>query len=346
MDSNRTALVLGATGGIGGEVARRLMGRGWTVRALHRDPSKLTAGADATTDLVSLRGDAMSATDVAAAARGASVIVHAVNPPGYRNWAELVLPMLDNTIAAARAGGARIVLPGTVYNYGPDAFPVVTEASPQNAITRKGRIRVEMERRLQTAASNGAKVLIVRAGDYFGPKAANNWFSQGLVKPGRPVTAIANPGSPGVGHQWAYLPDVAETMVQLLEREAGLDPFALFHMDGHWDADGTKMADAIRRAIGQPKLRIGALPWALIRLASPFVPLFREIAEMRYLWQVPVRLTNERLRATLGAEPHTPLDDAVRMTLIGLACLVQDGACQPLGGRGRRPDRPLAAPAP
>ena len=51
-----------------------------------------------------------------------SVIVHAVNPPGYRNWCKLVLPMLDNTISAARLTGARIVLPGTVYNFGPDAF--------------------------------------------------------------------------------------------------------------------------------------------------------------------------------------------------------------------------------
>jgi NAD(P)-dependent dehydrogenase (short-subunit alcohol dehydrogenase family) len=31
MTSNRTALVLGATGGVGGEVARRLIAGGWTV---------------------------------------------------------------------------------------------------------------------------------------------------------------------------------------------------------------------------------------------------------------------------------------------------------------------------
>jgi hypothetical protein len=55
-------------------------------------------------------GDAMNRADVAA---GCAVIVHAVNLPGYRRWAELVLPMLDNTIAAAAAQGATIVLPGT-----------------------------------------------------------------------------------------------------------------------------------------------------------------------------------------------------------------------------------------
>jgi hypothetical protein len=52
-----------------------------------------------------------------------------VNPPGYRNWGELVLPMLDNTTAAARSNGARIVLPGTIYNFGPDAFPNLHETS-------------------------------------------------------------------------------------------------------------------------------------------------------------------------------------------------------------------------
>jgi hypothetical protein len=41
-----------------------------------------------------------------------------------RNIVEvLLLPMLDNTITVARADGAGIVLPGTVYNFGPDAFP-------------------------------------------------------------------------------------------------------------------------------------------------------------------------------------------------------------------------------
>ena len=186
--------------------------------------------------------------------------MHAVNPPGYRNWAGLVLPMLDSTLAAARASGARIVLPGTVYNFGPDALPDPVETSPQHPVTRKGRIRVEMERRLHAAAMDGGKVLIVRAGDYFGPRAGNTWFSQGLVKAGRPVTSITMPGRRGVGHQWAYLPDVAETMVQLLERADTLDAFAVFHMHGHWDADGSQMIGAIRRAVGNPNLKVRAFP--------------------------------------------------------------------------------------
>jgi nucleoside-diphosphate-sugar epimerase len=234
--AERKALVLGATGGIGGEVARRLHANGWEIVALHRDAAK-HAGADGFTWK---QGNAMAHPDVMAAAEGASLIVHAVNPPGYRDWGRLVLPMLDNTIAAARANGARVLLPGTVYNYGPDAFPVIDEAAPQNPVTAKGRIRVEMERRLREGAATGLRTLIVRADDFFGPRAGNNWFAQGLVTPGEPLAAISYPGKPGVGHQWAYLPDVAETMVRLIEREETLEPFATFHMEGHWDEDGTR----------------------------------------------------------------------------------------------------------
>lgn len=258
---------------------------------------------------------------MASAARGVSLIVHAVNPPGYRNWATVVLPMLDNTIAAARANGARIVLPGTVYNYGPDALPNPSEDAPQNPRTRKGRIRAEMEARLREAAWSGeARVLIVRAGDFFGPTAVNNWLSQGIVTPGKRPTALTYPGKRGVGHQWAYVPDVAETMVRLVEQD-DLEDFATFHMEGHWDPDGARMIAAIQRVLGGEPVPVKAMPWLAVKLLSPFVPLMAEMAEMDYLWRTPVRLHNDRVVAKLGKEPRTPLDDAMRATLKAMGCL-------------------------
>lgn len=320
MTEGRKALVLGATGGIGGEMARRLEAAGWQVRALHRHPDQVASRAGGA-GWSWIPGDSMRAVDVVAAAHGADLIVHAVNPPGYRKWEQLVLPMLDSTIIAARASGARIVLPGTVYNYGPEVFPIIGEDALQRPTTRKGAVRVEMERRLRAASEDGVRTLVVRAGDFFGPSAANNWFSQAVIKPGRPVTIVTNPGDPGVGHQWAYLPDVAETMMRLVDREADLPTFATFHMEGHWDPDGDAMGDAIRRVLRRRGLPGRRFPWWGIRLAAPFVPLCRELAEMRYLWRTPVRLDNCRLVGFLGAEPRTCLDDAVRATLQGMGCL-------------------------
>jgi nucleoside-diphosphate-sugar epimerase len=311
------ALVIGATGGIGGEVATLLAARGWTVRAMHRRPEE--AARTGPQGLEWVAGDAMSAADVAAAARGASLIVHAVNPPGYRNWAGTVLPMLDNTIAAAKAQGARIIFPGSVYNFGTDAFPSLTEASPQHPFTRKGALRKEMEQRLEAASKEGARALIVRAGDFFGPVATNNNWIGHMVAQGKPVTAVTYPGPRAIPHAWAYLPDMAQAIVDLAEREAGLEAFAVFHFRGH-QMTGDEMVAAYSRIAGR-KLPVRAFPWLAVSAISPFVEMLRELLEMRYLWKTPVLLDNAKLVETLGAEPHTLLDTALRATLKGLGCL-------------------------
>jgi nucleoside-diphosphate-sugar epimerase len=330
MTDKRTALVLGATGGIGGELVIALLRSGWHVRALHRQPAQASGRAVSLADVQWVGGDAMRREDVVAAAHGSEVIIHGVNPPGYRNWRGLALPMLDNSIAAAKASGARLMFPGTVYNFGPDAFPNLSERSPQHPRTRKGKIRVAMEQRLEASSQDGVRTLIVRAGDYFGPRTGNSWFAQGLIKPGRPVRAILYPGRPDAGHAWAYLPDLATTVVQLLQREQELADFASFHFAGHWLPAGIEMAHAIQRAVGKAKPPpIRRFPWALAYAASPFVTVFREMLELRYLWQIPVRLDNAKLVAFLGAEPHTPIDTAVRATLIGLGCLPGQECARP-----------------
>lgn len=263
----------------------------------------------------------MDRASVTLAAQGVEIIVHGVNPPGYRNWAGTVVPMVQNTIAAAEASGALIVFPGTVYNFAPDTFPLVAEDAPQHPLTRKGKLRVEMETRLKAASDRGVRVVIVRAGDFFGPGAANNWFSQGLVKPGRPLKAVVYPGRPNVGHAWAYLPDVAETAMRLIERRGELPTFAVFHFGGHWFEPGVDIAKAVREAAGAPNLPIRKFPWMLVKLLSPFVETFREMLEMAYLWRLPLRLDNRKLVAFLGEEPHTPTLEAVYATLSALKCL-------------------------
>jgi nucleoside-diphosphate-sugar epimerase len=174
-----------------------------------------------------------------------------------------------------------------------------------------------MERHIEAGAGRGRmRGLIVRAGDFFGPHGtANSWFAQ-IAKPGRPLAAVAYPGRREAGHAWAYLPDLAEAMVRLIEREAELPAFARFHFGGHWFDRGVAMAEAVRRVAGRPQAPIRRFPWALVYAGAPFVALFREMLEMRYLWKEPLALDNARLVAFLGAEPHTPLDEALRATLI------------------------------
>lgn len=314
------ALVMGATGGVGGALADRLVEAGWRVRAPHRDPDRARARAiGGRPHLEWVRGDAMSPDQIAAASDGVEIVVHGVNPPGYRNWAGLQLPMLASSVAAARASGARLLFPGTVYNYGPDALPLIDQAAAQNPISRKGAIRVRME---QTLRDGGVPVLIVRAGDFFGPRPGNNWLSQGMVRAGRPVTAVSYPGPLEVRHAWAYLPDVAETFVRLLD--AGLGDVEAFHMRGQ-SVTGHELLAGLEAAAGR-KLAVRRLPWLAIAAGAPFNETLREMQEMRYLWRREVLLDNRRLVARLGSEPRTPLPEALRAALIGQGSLPEAAA--------------------
>ena len=162
------------------------------------------------------------------------------------------------------------------------------------------------------------------AGDFFGAQAKGNWFAQAMINPGAPVRSVQNLTQAGVTHQWAYLPDVARTMVALLAERARLPAFNRFHMAGHVDRDGSEMAAAVARVVarhGGLTPKIGRFPLWLIDVLSPFLATFREMREMRYLWRESVWLDNTKLVATLGHEPHTPLDAALEASLRGLGCL-------------------------
>lgn len=319
--AGRLALVIGATGGVGGETARALIAHGWRVRGLSRRPEAAQREAAWVGAIDWVGGDAMQEADVTAAADGAALIVHAANPPAYRNWRGLAIPMLKNAVAAARASGARLIFPGNVYNFGPDAWPLLSETSPQHPLTRKGAVRVEMEAMLREATADGARCLVVRAGDFFGAHQPASWLQDAMIKPGRPIRSVMYPGDPAVGHAWAYLPDLAETIARLADREQTLPAWEVFHFGGHWIEPGVEMAKAISRAAGQPDMKICSAPWGLLRLASPFSSFLGELVEMRYLWFEPVRLDNRKLLALLGEEPHTPLPEALQVVLTALRCL-------------------------
>ena len=93
--------------------------------------------------------------------------------------------------------------------------------------------------------------------------------------------------------------------MRLIERDAELPDFAVFHFGGHWFARGVEMAEMVGAAAGEQGLPIRRLPWWLVRLASPFVTTFREMLEMAYSG-------NSRCGWTTGvcwpswAKSHTP----------------------------------------
>jgi dihydroflavonol-4-reductase len=101
----KTCLVLGATGFIGGHIAREAAARGWHVRALRRDPNAVGAIGDVNVEWVT--GNLEDRSSLQEAMRGCDVVFHSAGayPHGTRQIDRDVQSALDqmrNVIAAAR----------------------------------------------------------------------------------------------------------------------------------------------------------------------------------------------------------------------------------------------------
>jgi len=71
-----TAFLTGATGFVGGHVARALVAQGWSVRALVRDPARASGGLLAGVPVEPVSGDLSEGAIPASALRGVDAIVH------------------------------------------------------------------------------------------------------------------------------------------------------------------------------------------------------------------------------------------------------------------------------
>jgi nucleoside-diphosphate-sugar epimerase len=305
-------LVLGANGRFGHTAAAAFRKAGWEVASLVRPGS--SDGVAAGTEPVEV--DALDHAAVSAAAHGCDVVLHALNPP-YTQWSRLALPLAYSAITAAEAAGATLIFPGNLYNYGKGLPSVVDETTPMHPSSRKGRLRVAIEDRIAEAGERGMRAIILRAGDFFGG-GHGSWLDLVIAKEiGR--GHLTYPGPIDLIHPWAYLPDLASTLVRLAGIRGRLGRFETFGFPGH-AVTGREFTTAIARANGRG-LQIKRMSWWLIHALGPLVPLSRELSEMAYLWNEPHRIDGAKLEAAIGTVPHTPLDTAVKRALRDLGAI-------------------------
>lgn len=299
-------LVLGARGRFGLAATEAFSSAGWEVKAQSRH-----ADAAWPTGVEGISCDARDASALKKAACGADVVVNALNPL-YTDWERHAKRLAGNALAAAESSGALLMLPGNIYNFGRLLPSRLNEATPQVPDTSKGRIRIEMEGEMRAAADRQVNSVVVRAGDFFGGRGRGSWFDLVIAK-SLPKGIMTYPGPTDTLHAWAYLPDLAETFVRLAGIRHAIRGFRQYHFAGH-AFTGIELHRALEKITGKT-LRIGTMPWALIRIASPFSPMMKAISEMRYLWQRPHTLEEDLLAGLLGNLPRTPLEEALSEAL-------------------------------
>jgi nucleoside-diphosphate-sugar epimerase len=319
MTEARTVLILGAGGRFGFAVAGAFARAGWRVLGQVRPGRKVPV----CRDVEWLACDLNDHAGLLAAAAGASVVVHALNPPylvsAWRTQAPVVMTL---ALRLAQDLGATLMFPGNVYNFGEAMPAVLHEDTPQASELELGRIRIGLERQMIEAVKQsrtGLTGVVVRAGNFFGSGSGTFLDQLGAAHLVQGRSTWIGPRE--VSTPWAYLPDLARSFVMLAQQRQGLKPFEVFHFEGHqlttaqWLDALTDVAWEQGWLAPQGRLKVRLLPRWMLALAGLFTPTLRTVAQTSYLFRTPHRLDGQKLRNHLGEEPRTPFDVALRRSL-------------------------------
>ena len=306
----KRAVVLGASGGMGDALVRELIERGIDTTAFARSESKLKRLFGQNPGVKIVSGDAYRSQDVEDATREADVIFHTVSVP-YTQWTEGHPQIMRNVLQAAQKNGAKLVVIDNIYAYGRSRGGLTTEKAEQQPHTKKGRIRLQIQRMAEEAHASGIPTMVLHFPDFYGPNAYNTILAYTLqaVLSGKRAMFV---GNKSVRREYIYTPDGAKAAVELALRDDAYGE--RWNIPGAGVISGNELIEMIQEQTGYTR-SIGTVTTGMIRFFGLFSRDMREMAEMTYLTEDPVVLSGEKYEARIGPLPRTPYVEGVRQTV-------------------------------
>ncbi|MFB7665852.1 NAD-dependent epimerase/dehydratase family protein [Kitasatospora sp. NPDC056138] len=297
-------VVLGA-GPAGSTLAGELARRGHAVRLVDRSGDGPAFGG-----VERRAADVSTVQGALAAVEGAAVVYHCVNV-AYHLQVEVMPRIQRAVLGAVEATGARLVVLDTLYPYGPTGGVPMTERTAWNAVSRKGRMRAELDAVYLDAHHAGrVRVVLGRSADFVGPGVVNSTLG-GAVFPGALTGGeVLGLGDLDLPHSYTDVRDVAAGLATLGERPEA---------DGRVWHLPTAPARTTREVHTMIAERVGA-PLSVVVLdeARPFGPFdevfMGEFEEMFYQYTESQVMDSADIQRTLGLAP-IPLEQTIDDTI-------------------------------
>ncbi|MAS33204.1 MAG: hypothetical protein CL610_04305 [Anaerolineaceae bacterium] len=217
--SGTTAFVTGATGFLGGVVARKLADAGAQVRALARSPEKAASLRDVPGVEV-VAGDVTRPEDMRLWVEGCDYVFHAA--AAFGSWQQQQAVNVEGTrnIMYAATSGQRVVFVSSIAVYGYSRTGTITEDDGPSPTAHDAYsvTKAEAEQVVQDIASeNNISYAIIRPGMIYGPHGTQWTDTMFRLARRRPVFWLGN----GSGSAFPiYMDDVADLMLLLATHPA------------------------------------------------------------------------------------------------------------------------------
>ena len=302
--------ITGATGFVTGNVARRLIARGVSVRALVRDPDRASGLVGA--DLV--RGDLANEEALRVGMDGADAVIHGAAmyeiglTRGQRaKMFEANVRGTAHVLSAAKAAGVpRVVYISTIAVFGNTRGQIVDETfrrTDQTFTSYYEETKVKAHEIADGFSADGLPLVVVQPGQVYGPGDHSGFggllssYAHGRL----PLLPF-----PELGLNLSFVDDVATGIVLALDRGA----LGRTYVVGGEIVRARDAFATLGRVLGRSGPRWG-LPYAPLQLAALVRPQMREVISSAK--GVTFWATDARARKELGYAPRT-LENGLRET--------------------------------
>jgi nucleoside-diphosphate-sugar epimerase len=298
--------ILGAGGVIADEAAKTLAGYTAHIRLVSRHPKKVNA----TDELFT--ADLLDAGQTDKAVAGSEIVYLTAGLP-YRSavWEAQWPLVMRHTLDACMKHGAKLVFFDNVYMYGP-VSGWMTEETPFNTTSRKGKVRAQITRMLLDEVEKGRlQALVARAATFYGhsPLSLTGSTVFERFKRGKSALWMLNDQCKNT---FTYIPDAGSSMVLL-----GNAPQA-YNQSWHLPTDrngmsGKEFIEKAAAAMGV-KPRYTVLKKWMIQMAGLFNPVIKEQIELLYQNDRDYLFSSEKFEKAFPQFRMTPYEEGIRAT--------------------------------
>ncbi len=294
--------ILGSGGAIGSLLAKDLLKYTDKVRLVARNPQKVNDSDEL------FKADLTNAGEVLKSVEGSDVVYLCVGLPyQLKVWQQQWPAVMQNTIDACIQHKAKLVFIDNVYMYSKDAIPHMTEESPLDPPSQKGKIRLQIAQMLMDEVAKGTlTALIARSADFYGPDVKTSVLKISVFdnfKKGKKAMWLSDATQI---HSFTYTPDIAKAAA-LLGNTADA-----YGQVWHLPTSNEKLTgvDFIKLIAAEMKVKpaYSTLSKFMLSLLGLFMPMLRELKEMQYQNDQNYFFDSNKFQQRFGIKPISYAD--------------------------------------
>lgn len=301
--------ILGSGGAIGKELAKELTKYTKIIRLVSRNPQKINEGDEL------MQADLLDPDQIKKAVKGSDIVYVTIGfEYKVKVWQDNWPLFMSHVIDACMAEKCKLVFFDNIYMYDPAYLNGMTEETPINPTSEKGKVRAQLVSMIMEKVKNGKlEALIARSADFYGPDIENtSMLNEMVIKPLSKGKKANWMGAVNYKHSFTYTPDAAKATALLGNTADAYNQ--VWHLPTAGNPPSAKeWFGMVADEFGvKPKYQIAG-PF-ILKLMGLFVPVMKEMPEMLYQYDRDYVFNSDKFEKRFKVKP-TPYSHGIETVI-------------------------------